>query len=62
MAIDNVVRRVSDLRGSIPNAHVATFTPPRAPGVFQDPYPICPLIVIPTDQDDGVIYVRTPRA
>lgn len=55
--IVNIVCRISHFGDSISNAHIATFTPTCTPGVFQDPYSICPLIVIPTDQDDGVVYV-----
>jgi len=61
-AIDNVISRIPHLGDSISDAHVAAFAPPRAPGVFQNPYPVGPLIVIPTDQDDGMVYVRTLRA
>ena len=59
MAIDDIVCGISHLGDSISDAHIATFAPAGTPGVFQDPYPVCPLIVIPADQDDGVICPRT---
>jgi hypothetical protein len=59
--IVNIVCGISHQGDPISNAHIATFTPTCTPGVFQDPYSICPLIVIPTNQDNGVVYVTITR-